>query len=156
MDWIPVFTSKKYFHLIFDTIKFYQEHDELKIYAYVIMPNHIHLILSCNDVSKTMASIKKYSAKKIIEELKADKRTDILNKFYELKKDYKITSKYQVWQEGYHPQLISSAEMFEQKINYIHYNPVKKGLVNEIEEWKYSSAVDYFSDIKGLIDIEKL
>ena len=53
-------------------------------------------------------------------------------------------------------RISNSDKMFEQKIDYIHFNPVKKGLVKEIEDWKYSSAADYYSDVKGFIDIEML
>ena|SRR5690606_23815332 len=156
VDCIPVFTSEKYFKILTDTIKFYQKENDLKVYAYVIMPNHFHLVMSSAEVSKTIASIKKYSAKRIIDELKADNNIELLDKFKELRKDYKTTSKHQVWQEGFHPQLINSEEMFEQKINYIHYNPVKKGLVTEIEDWKYSSAIDYYTDLKGFLEIKKI
>lgn len=156
VEWTPIFTSEKYFQILIETLKFYQEHNNLKIYAYVIMPNHFHLIISSDEISKTIASIKKYSAKRIIAELKADNRIDILEKLKDIKKDYKVTSKHQVWQEGFHPQLILNEEMLNQKINYIHYNPVKKGLVSEMEDWKFSSASDYLSDTKGLISIHKM
>jgi REP element-mobilizing transposase RayT len=72
------------------------------------------------------------------------------------KKDYKYYSKYQVWQEGFKPKAIISDDMFRQKSDYIHFNPVKKGLVNEIEEYELSSARDYYSRKKGRITIDDL
>lgn len=101
-----------------------------------------------------MQSLKKYTSKEILETLKNENRTDILKKFELAKKDYKITSKHQVWQEGFHPKEISTEKELWQKIKYIHMNPVRKGLVEKPEDWKYSSARDYLTDEKGLIDLE--
>ena len=66
----------------------------------------------------------------------------------------KIQSKHQIWQEGVHPQIIESYEVAMQKIEYIHYNPVKKGLVEKPEYWKYSSASNYEYN-NGVIEIDK-
>lgn len=127
-----------------DNLKFYRREQRLKIHYYVIMDNHLHLITSSkNNISKIIKNLKSYSAKEIIKNLRIDKRKWVLNllKFY--KKKSKKVSEYQVWQEGSHPQIISSYKMLNQKINYIHFNPVKRGLVSEPEHWIYSSARNY-------------
>ncbi len=59
---------------------------------------------------------------------------------------------YQVWEEGYQPKLIQDEKMMIQKINYIHQNPVKRGYVDEVKHWRYSSARDY-EGIEGLVKI---
>jgi REP element-mobilizing transposase RayT len=64
--------------------------------------------------------------------------------------------KYKIWQEGYHPEAIYSEKWFQQKLNYIHYNPVKKGFVTEAENWKYSSAKNWFLDDHSIINIENI
>ncbi|MCY7362032.1 MAG: hypothetical protein LH629_08215 [Ignavibacteria bacterium] len=46
--------------------------------------------------------------------------------------------------------------MLKQKIEYIHYNPVKKNLVEKPEDWKYSSAIDYYTDKKGMLEINRI
>ena len=46
--------------------------------------------------------------------------------------------------------------MLNQKIEYIHYNPVRRGYVSEPEHWIYSSAGDYIADRKGVIDLQDL
>ena len=53
------------------------------------------------------------------------------------------SSEYQVWQEGSHPEAIYSDDFARQKIEYIHNNPVKAGLVSKAEDWPYSSARAY-------------
>ena len=156
VNWIPVFTDENYFNLLINTLKFYQVNNKLIIYAYVLMENHFHLIISNDNVSKIMQSIKKYSAKKIIRNLEIDRKVEILKEFRNIKPDYKTTSNHQVWQESFHPQEIISMEMLKQKIEYIHYNPVRKNLVINPEDWKYSSAMEYHTGKKGLLDISRI
>jgi REP element-mobilizing transposase RayT len=154
VDWIPIFTSPKYFSILIDNFKFYQLHNNLKIYSYVILENHFHMIVSNNNLSKTMQSLKKYTAKEIIENLVKDGKRDILNKLELAKKDYKTTSIHQVWQEGFMPKEILTPKELNQKMEYVHMNPVKRGLVELPEQWIYSSACDYLADKNGLIDID--
>lgn len=59
---------------------------------------------------------------------------------------------WQLWQQHNHPQELFSQEIAKQKLNYIHYNPVKAGLVNHPKNWLYSSAINYDGE-KGLLDI---
>ena len=119
------------------------------------MDNHFHLILSGTELSATIASLKRYTARKIIDQLKIDRKVWLLNQFQYYKKKYKKDSTYQVWQEGVHPQAITSLDIMEQKLNYIHFNPVRKGLVRKPEHWKYSSAVDYFTDEQGVLEMDR-
>lgn len=64
-------------------------------------------------------------------------------------------SKFQLWQPGSHPIQLINVKMAHQKLDYIHYNPVEAGFVTKPEEWKYSSAIDYFGG-KGLLEIMRL
>ena len=91
----------------------------------------------------------------IIEQLKLDKKDKLLYLFKEKKLPYKTGSLYQIWQEGSHPELISSDEMLNQKIDYIHYNPVKRGLVSEAVDWIYSSAKYYLHGTEGVIKVSE-
>jgi hypothetical protein len=58
-----------------------------------------------------------------------------------------------VWQEGYHPQMITREDVFKQKVEYIHNNPVKRGFVEEVEHWIYSSANNYLCG-RGHLEID--
>ena len=138
---IPVFTNSQYCNVIIENFKFYQENKNLKIFNYVIMDNHVHMIMSHKkDIGKVVQDFKKYTAKQALELLTNDSRQWIkyLLKFF--KKSYKSVSTYQFWQEGSHPELIQTQEMYNQKVEYIHNNPVKRGLVYEDRDWYYSSA----------------
>ena len=138
---IPVFTNSMYMNVIIDNFKFYRENQGLKIYFYVIMDNHIHLIASHDEnIGYVIQNLKKFTAKEILGLLKRDTREWILYLMRYYKKKYKTRSQYQFWQEGSHPQMILSWDMLKQKAEYIHMNPVKRGLVLEAEDWLYSSA----------------
>ncbi|MBK6877462.1 MAG: transposase [Ignavibacteria bacterium] len=130
-----VFTSEKYFENLTGSFKYSQREKNLKIYSYVILDNHFHSVLSGNNLSQTIASIKSYTARTIIDLLKADKKDWLLNQLEYYKLKHKSNSEYQFCREGFHPQMIYSEEVYRQKVEYIHFNPVKRGLVREPEHW---------------------
>ena len=156
VDWINIFTSDKYFMILIDALRFRQENEGLLIHAYVIMKNHFHLIASHRNLSKVLPSYKKYTARKIIELFNSEGKNEILFQLRVCKPDYKTTSRHQFWQEGFHPKKIFSLKMLNQKFEYIHDNPVRKNYVENAVDWKYSSAIDYLTDKKGLIEITKV
>ena len=155
VELIPIFKDENYIQILIDNFKFYQTNKSLKIYAFVIMENHFHMICKHEKLSRIISDFKKITAKQIINQLKLDNEISLLEKFAALKKNHKTESNYQIWQEGFHPQQISSQKMFNQKAEYIHYNPVKNELAEKMEEWKYSSAGYYLKGIKGVVSIDK-
>ncbi|MBS1514966.1 MAG: transposase [Bacteroidetes bacterium] len=154
LEWIPIFTNSKYCDILTSALKFYQTNKNLKIFSFVTMDNHFHLIAVNENLSRIMSNFKKYTAKQIINNIKKDSKDWLLHQFEFYKKAHKTESEYQVWQEGFHPIQISSQEMFNQKAEYIHYNPVRRGLVENPEDWKYSSASHYLKDKQCVIDID--
>jgi len=156
IEWVSVFTKDNYYNVLVDAIKFYQSKKRLEIFAYVILPNHFHLIVKSNELMQSMKLIKMYSAKEIIKLLTKEKKNYLLKIFQINKKSYKTKSNYQVWQEGYKPKEIFGYKMLKQKIEYIHLNPVKKGLVTEPSDWGYSSAGFYEKGIEGVIKLDEI
>jgi putative transposase len=156
VDWIPVFNNKNNIDALINAFKHAQKEKQFIILGYVIMPEHFHMVCICDKLIKTIQSIKSYTAKRIIETYVSEKNYEILNRFKKTKKEYKTVSHYQVWQEGFMPKAIISDKMFGQKINYLHYNPVKRGLVKRIEEYEFSSARDYMLRKPGRIIINDL
>jgi REP element-mobilizing transposase RayT len=154
LHWIPIFTRTQSTDILFDSLKFLQKSDNLKITAYVILENHLHMIVSSDDISKTMAKFKSYTAKELINLLQKSNAKTILEQLAFYKKAHKTETTYQVWQEGIQPKLIVDEKMMIDRINYIHNNPIKRGYVEEAKHWRYSSARDY-EGISGLIEIEK-
>ncbi|MBK8553026.1 MAG: transposase [Ignavibacteria bacterium] len=145
IDWIKVFNSDESYALLFQNFIYYQIKYEIEIIAYVIMPEHFHMICKSKTLKKAVQSLKSYTAKKIIEKLNTNKNYSVLEELKKRKKIYKIESEFQIWQEGYHPQEMTNSIMLKQKIEYIHNNPVRKGLVSRPENWKYSSAGYYLT-----------
>lgn len=119
------------------------------------MPNHIHLIAKGNFLGKHISSFKSYSARRIIDYLITGEDYKSLNQLKAGKLSHKRDREHQLWTEGFHPKMIYSAEVMEQKIEYIHYNPVKAGLVKSMDDWIYSSYRDYnSSSTPGLVHVE--
>ena len=154
LHWLPIFTRKESVQIVIDCLKFLQEKDDLKLYAYVILENHLHMVVQSNDLQKSMQSFKQYTAKQILDMLKKGNVTTILDQLAFYKKAHHKDKTYQVWEEGYQPKLMQTDSMMISKIEYIHENPVKRGYVDEATHWRYSSARDY-EDMDGLIGIEK-
>ena len=124
----------------------------LIIYAFVIMENHLHLIASSENLSKEIGNFKRYTSRKIIDYLKEKNAKHILKQLNFFKLRHRTDRDYQLWQEGSHPEQIQSAEMLAQKIGYLHYNPVKRGYIDEPVHWRYSSARNY-AGMEGLLEV---
>ena len=142
-----MFTRQVYRDIVIDSLKFCQVNKGLEIYAFVIMSNHIHILLrsSIGKLSDTIRDFKSYTAKQILLaiEIEQESRRDwMLNLFEFAAKQHKRNEKYQVWTHENHAELIYSDKFIFQKINYIHENPVRAGIVENPEDYLYSSARD--------------
>lgn len=156
IEWVDLFTRQNYRDIIVDSLKHCQQNKGLTIYAWVIMSNHIHIILQSesNKLSNTIKEFKSFTAKEILKAIKDEResrRDWMLNLFSFAAKKHKRNEHFQVWKHDNHPELIFSTDFLEQKINYIHNNPVKAGIVGREEDYLYSSARDYAGE-KGLLD----
>jgi REP element-mobilizing transposase RayT len=138
---------------VLDSLQFLQQHERLTVYAYVILENHLHLIASADNLSKEIANFRSYTARQIIGFYKTQNAQYILKQLNYYKLRHKTDRDYQLWQEGTHPEQIQGEAMMRQKIEYIHYNPVKRGYVDEPTHWRYSSARNYVGQ-KGLLQVQ--
>ena len=154
VNWIPVFTSCAMFDMAIECFQFLRKEGSLKVYAYVILENHLHMIAGSEDLSKHIGRFKSYTARKIIDFAADGNNTWLLKQLKEEKKRFKTDRTYQLWQEGFHPQRIQSEEMMRQKIGYIHNNPVRRGYVDDAENWVYSSARNYLKDDHSVLAID--
>jgi REP element-mobilizing transposase RayT len=150
VDWIDVFTRKIYKEIIVDRFQYSMENKSLQIFAYVIMSNHIHLIANSTDgrLSDTIRDIKKFTSKKIIEaidNIPDSRREWMLNRFKFNASHHKSNKYYQVWTHENHAVYLYSNEFLKEKIEYIHNNPVRAGIVEKPEDYLYSSARNYAS-----------
>jgi REP element-mobilizing transposase RayT len=149
LNWLPIFTRKESVDILIQSFKHLQKEDNFKLYAYVVLENHIHLVASSNDITKSMRYFKSYTAKEILKLLQKENVTTILEQLSFYKKAHKTTATYQIWQEGIQPKLMQTDAMMISKIKYI-----QRGYVDESVHWRYSSARDY-GGIEGLLEIER-
>lgn len=106
----------------------------LCVYGYVVMPEHVHLLVSEPEdgtLAQAMQSLKQGVARKLA-----------------------LRAKDSFWQERYYDFNIWSERKFVEKLRYIHYNPVKRGLVDRPEDWQWSSFRHYLTGEAGLVEIE--
>ena len=83
-------------------------------------------------------------------------RTGMLNMFGYAGKNNNNNKDYQFWKQDYHPIELNSANKLKERLDYLHENPVRSGLVWEPWHYKYSSAIDYYTNEHGLLAIEHL
>ncbi len=153
LHWIPVFTRPATVDIVLESLRFLMQ-DGLKVYAFVILENHLHLVVKSEDMERDISRFKSYTAKHLIRYLSENNVTQILEQLAFYKKAHKGDRAYQFWQEGCHPEWIQNDQMMRQKVEYIHNNPVQRGYIDLPEHWRYSSARNYAGQA-GLIEVCK-
>jgi len=141
--WQPVFTRKDTVQILFDSFTWLQQNTDFKLHAYVVLENHLHFISSSSEHSKRIQQFKSFTARQILDLLEQRGATTLLKYFAYYKRKHKIESQYQFWQEGSHPEEMHNEFMLNQRLAYIHNNPVERGYVDLPEHWRYSSMRDY-------------
>jgi REP element-mobilizing transposase RayT len=156
VEWIPAFVTRDAFDIVTRSLAHCRQHKGLRLYAYVILENHMHMIAQAPKLSDVMQAFKSFTAREILRMAEATGRDWLLNRLAYYKRLHKVESDYQVWQEGFHPKEIVGDAMMEQKINYIHENPVRRGYVDAAEYWRYSSARNYILGDQSVLEIDPL
>ena len=162
VDWVDVFTRQRYRDIVIDSMKFCQRNKNFEIFAYVLMSNHIHLIVRANNgnLSDVLRDMKGHTSKEIIASITNDDSYEsrgewMLNRFNHAASKHNRNESYQLWTHENHPVVLYSAEFIKEKLDYIHNNPVRAGIVEKPWDYLYSSARNYV-DMKGLIDVTVL
>ena len=160
VDWVDVFTRRMYRDAILESLRYCQEKKGLTLYAWCIMSNHLHLIIASKTgyrLSSTFRDFKKFTANqilKLIEQEYSESRKEwMLQLFRQAGQANSNNRHYQFWRQDNHPVEVQSNKFMDQKLEYVHLNPVQAGIVESPEEYLYSSARDYAGK-KGLLDIE--
>lgn len=177
IEWIDIFTKEIYFETLLDSLKFCQKNKGLRLHGFVFMTNHIHLIGGGSEkcgFDEIIRDFKKFTTFKIKEILMNNPRATfgfkenrnyilrlIRNSYFKKKRIQQGSNQrlepakdFQIWQRENFPRIIETEKFFNEKLNYIHNNPVKRGYVAKPEDWKYSSARNYFLRDDSLIKID--
>jgi len=156
VDFTQVFVKEKYFLVLMNNLKFYRKQHNFRLIAYVIMPEHVHLILwllGKSSISDVMRDLKKYSSVQIKEELHAENNQRLISIFRNNSIGYKGQD-FKLWMDRFDRVGIYTPQVLKQKVNYIHFNPVRRNLVEDILDWKYSSARNYYLDDQSAIKVD--
>jgi REP element-mobilizing transposase RayT len=176
LDWLPVLIESRYIEPLLDSLRFCRQHKGLKLYAFVVMPNHVHVICSadsagaradsrtstsgeCDDppLHNVMRDFKRFTSRQIHDRLKEDGRTTVLEWLrHATQRARRERGELGLWQDGFHPLALWSAAVVQQKLDYLHANPCRKGLVERPEQWWFSSAAQYAGERACCLDVDPL
>ncbi len=161
VSWADLFSRQVYRNIMIDNLQYCIANKGLIVYAYVIMSNHVHLLVQSDkgELSSTIRDFKSYTSKKIIQyiEQNNESRSEwLLKVFQEAAFSHKRNSRYQVWTHENHAVHVYSDKFVTQKLDYVHMNPVRAGIVREPQDYIYSSACIYAGETAVLPEVEVL
>ena len=160
VQWVDVFSRKEYSDVVVDSLNFCVDHKGLKVHAWCIMSNHLHLILSCDPpyrLSDILRDFKKYTSYKIVQAMENNDRESrkswMLWIFKKAGERNKRNEQYQFWQQDNHPINCSENHILDSRMKYLHENPVRANTVRFEGDYVYSSGIDYYNNGTGLVKI---
>lgn len=163
VEWIDVFTRQVYKEIIIESLNYCQREKGLILHGWCIMSNHLHLLASArnDNLSDILRDFKKFTSKRIIHSIRDNERESrkdwMLNIFIKQGASNSRNSEYQFWRQDNQLKECYSPKFTIQKLNYIHNNPVKAGIVEKPEHYLYSSAQAYCNkEQKGKLEISYL
>jgi len=145
LEWKRILKPDKYKDIVINSLRYLVQNSRIKVFAFVIMDNHLHLIwqmlggIKQEDVQRDFL---KYTAQQI--------KKDLVKNHRAVLEQFKVNAKdrvYQFWERNALNIELRTDLVFQQKINYIHFNPVKAKICALPEEYNYSSAKFYFTGI---------
>ena len=157
--WIDVFIRNEYKDVLLESLRYCQQKKGLEVYAWCIMTSHVHLIIGTNqckmeDIMRDFKSHTSRELKKMIKEHSGESRKEWMIWMMERagKKNGNNQS-FQFWRQDNHPIELSTKYLMKQKLEYLHNNPVEAGFVTKADDYVYSSAKDYYTGEKGILEI---
>jgi len=164
VEYIPALNSISIKEFMIDSLNFYREEYTTKINAYVIMPEHIHLIIrseSGENVKKFIQHFLRKVSRKIVTDTQSllsheDYGQEARERLDVFKRHRRGKAIHKVWKERAKGEPIFSDKVMKQKLDYIHMNPVKRGLVKNPEDYAYSSYRNYYLSDHSIIQIDPI
>lgn len=153
VGWADALSREMYKEIIIDSLKYCQEHKGLVVHAWVIMSNHLHLIVSApggGQLPDIVRDFKKFTSRSLIKAINENpqesRKNWLINMFRFAGSSNKANEVFQFWQQDYHPIALSNETITIQRLRYLHENPVRAGIIWEPQHYKYSSAGDYYEN----------
>lgn len=158
VGFVKLFEMKSLCHIMIENLNYYQNRGDFTIIAYVIMPDHFHIIIKTKkglSVSQCIGNFKRITSRKITSELEKKGNKKLLSS---LSRNALLepSSDSRVWEYRFDSLVLTNEETLRQRIEYIHNNPVRFSLVSEPTEWRYTSARNYagLDDVLLPVDVE--
>jgi REP element-mobilizing transposase RayT len=142
VEWLPVFIAEEPCLIVTESLNYCYVHKSLRINAFVIMPTHVHLILFDKDfdnerLRRTLRDMRQFTGRQLADfcqQRMPDAFKQVINN------PQRTDRARQFWQQSRHPVAIWTESFWQTKVNYLHDNPRRKGLVLEAVAWRFSSA----------------
>jgi putative transposase len=158
INWIDLFIRPEYAGIVIDSIRHCQENKGLELYAWCLMTSHVHMIMGTHDrpMEDILRDLKSFTSRRLKEELYQhpgeSRRVWMVEMMERAGRENGNNRCWQLWQQHNQPIELSDNRMLDQRLDYLHRNPVEAGFVREPEDWQYSSALDYAGG-KGLLEV---
>ncbi len=156
VQWLPVFISEAACRIVIDSLNYCYQEKSLRTNAFVIMPTHMHAIFFDRDfdsarLARTLADFRKFTGRSL-----SDFCAHHLPNCFDdtLRKTAIADRQRRFWQPSRHPEAIETEKFWRQKLDYLHENPCRKGLVLRADYWRFSSAAYYVSDGQRQFDVK--
>jgi len=154
---LSIFIRPSFVIPLIDSLNFYRYKQEFKLLGYVIMPDHIHLLLwpfGAATASEIMRDYKKFTSTRITRQAEVEGIAEWLAAFKQAGQETgRADSK--VWQDSYWDVNVYTERFLRAKLDYIHRNPLRAGLVEDPASYPYSSYRNYVTGDQSLIEIDK-
>jgi REP element-mobilizing transposase RayT len=142
IDWLPIFINPEPTQILMDSMRYCIREKGLRINAYVIMPNHLHMIVfdrmfDNTRLQQALADLRKYTGRRLADYVD-DNLPETLAKV--IHRNDLADRDRQIWQPCWHAEGLLNEHFWKEKMDYIHQNLVRKGYVQLPEHWRYSSA----------------
>ena len=144
IEWKHLFITDEYATIPLNSLAWMQQQKRIRLFAFVIMPSHLHTILKpeSDSIGEIIQQLGSYTAHEILKKLRKQNQKELLEIFQQKKRDQR--HEYSIWQD-IQAKNIYSLEFLQQKLEYIHQNPIAKDwrLAKDRADYLYSSAGYY-------------
>ena|SRR5690606_35833997 len=158
VEWLDVFTRNSYKDILLESLSFCQKQKGMEIIAWCIMTNHVHLIFRSvrgEHPANLLGDFKRFTSKTLIKAIQENpqesRKEFLMERFKKAGERSANVKNHQFWRHDNKPIELWSNAVIQEKIDYIHKNPVEAGLVFKPEHYRYSSAMDYSGE-EGLVE----
>jgi REP element-mobilizing transposase RayT len=150
VGWVDLFVRDTYRQIMADSLGYCIAQKGMILYAWCLMPSHVHLIFSTDGRHKPQEVLrdhKRHTSEKlraaIISDVRESRKEWLIMLFEQTGTENGHNRGWQLWRQDNHPIELYSSAVTQQKLDYLHGNPVEAGFVDRDEDWRWSSARDY-------------